>query len=89
MEAGAGRRRSTIARTNYHRGAMWPFRFCSFSVALLPERAEPLIAVESSTADVTQGGSQIHAPWGPSETFTVSITSACTWTIGLHGLGHD
>ena len=67
---------------------------CAFSVALLPERAAPLIAVDTSIADVAQGtltgvDSQIHAPWGPLEAFTVSITSSCTWTIGLHGLGHD
>lgn len=67
---------------------------CPFSVALFPEHGEPMIAVEASIADVTPGpltgsDTQIHAPWAPTEAFTVAITSTCTWTIGLHGLGHD
>jgi len=73
---------------------------CAFSVTLVPEEgAEPVLAVETSTTDVEQGpvtgpGSQIGMPWGPSaggswDSFTVSVSSGCTWAVGLWLHGHD
>jgi len=73
---------------------------CAFSVTLVPEDgAEPVVAIETSTSDVAQGplggpGAVPSTPWGPSagsswDSFTVSITSGCTWTVGLHALHHD
>jgi hypothetical protein len=73
---------------------------CAFSVTLVPEDgAAPVVAVETSTTDVKQGamsgsGSQVETPWGPSaggswDSFTVSISSGCTWAVGLWPAGHD
>ena len=73
---------------------------CAFAVTLVPEEgAEPFVAVKTSTIDVEQGPvtgprSQIGMPWGPSaggswDAFTVSISSGCTWTVGLWLHGHD
>lgn len=75
---------------------------CAFSVTLVPEdgaAAGPVAAVQTSTTDVEQGpvtgpGSQIDLPWGPStggswDSFTISIKSGCTWSVGLRLAGHD
>jgi len=73
---------------------------CAFAVRLLPEDgSEPVIGIERFTAGVDQGpmsgpGGILAPPWGPSaggawDTFTVSIRSGCTWTVGLVPLAHD
>jgi len=73
---------------------------CAVSITLVPEDgAEPVVAVDTSTNSVAQGpmsgsGAALNLPWGVSaggtwDTFTVSITSGCTWVIGLHALHHD
>jgi hypothetical protein len=71
---------------------------CPFSVSLVPAfGAEAVVAVETSTTGVTPGpaqgpDSQINATWpagGTWDSYTVSIRSTCTGTVGLHVLGHD
>lgn len=73
---------------------------CGFAVRLLPDDAsEPVVAMERSTAGFDHGpmdgpDSVLDTPWpgspgGTTGTFTVSIRSGCTWTIGLHPLAHD
>jgi hypothetical protein len=73
---------------------------CAFAVRLLPDDgSDPVIGIDRSTAAFNQGpmeglGSVLNTPWpgsagGTTETFTVSIRSGCTWTIGLQPLAHD
>ena len=74
---------------------------CSFSVTLLPENgAEPVIAIETSIADVEQGPESgtaglVETPWAASAghpgdpLFTVSVRSSCAWTLKLAPLPHD
>lgn len=71
---------------------------CAFSVALVPEDGAEaaVVAVDTSTSDVvlpSSSGAGLEVPWGTSggtwNSFTVSITSGCNWTVGLHALGHD
>jgi hypothetical protein len=73
---------------------------CAFSVTTVPAAGEePVVAIDTSTTDVDAGpatgiGSMLSVPWGPSaggswDSFTVSISSGCTWAVGLWLLGHD
>lgn len=73
---------------------------CAFSVNLHPiDGVAPIVAAKTSTSGVAQGprsgpGSIPDTPWGPSaggswDSFTVRITSDCTWTIRLTPLHHD
>jgi hypothetical protein len=70
---------------------------CTFTVTLVPGNgAEPIVAVETSTTNVAQGpltGPDSGLDWpltgGAVDSFTVSITSGCTWTMGLQPLPHD
>jgi hypothetical protein len=73
---------------------------CAFSVTMRSEgRAEPVTAIETSTSGVDLGptdgpSSVLNTPWAPaaetsSDTFTVSISSGCTWAVRLWPLAHD
>jgi hypothetical protein len=73
---------------------------CAFEVTLLPDdAAEPVLAVDVSTSGFEQGpqtgpSAVLNTPWEPSagsssSSFTVSISSGCTWAVMLWPLAHD
>ncbi len=73
---------------------------CPFSVTLLPGNgAGPLVAIETSIADVDQGpmsgpASVVDAPWAASAgdpgdpLFTIAVRSDCAWAVKLTPLPH-
>jgi len=73
---------------------------CELAVNLVPEDgAGVVLAVQTSTDNLELGptsgaGSSPNTPWGPFaggawDSFSISIRSECTWTVGLWPLAHD
>lgn len=72
---------------------------CALKIALVPEdeAVDAKVAVQTTTSTVKVGpldGSNLGAPWLPApagswESFSVNVTSTCTWAFRLLRLEHD